>query len=88
VIVFHVLLKPGDEFVASRKLYGGSINQFTMRSRTLAGMWCGPTRRYLDVRTRGVTKTKAIFNESIANRAASSPTLRRSPTLPSAPPCR
>src|ERR1700751_2493352 len=28
VIVFHVLLTPGDEFVASRKLYGGSINQF------------------------------------------------------------
>src|SRR6478672_2567610 len=24
VIVFHVLLTPGDEFVASRKLYGGS----------------------------------------------------------------
>jgi O-acetylhomoserine (thiol)-lyase len=28
VIVFHTLLKPGDEFIASRKLYGGSINQF------------------------------------------------------------
>src|SRR3954470_1483913 len=28
VIVFHALLQPGDEFVASRQLYGGSINQF------------------------------------------------------------
>ena len=28
VLVFHCLMKPGDEFVASRKLYGGSINQF------------------------------------------------------------
>src|SRR4051812_2874790 len=28
VLVFHVLMKPGDEFVASRKLYGGSINPF------------------------------------------------------------
>src|SRR5512136_373123 len=27
-LVFHTLLQPGDEFVASRKLYGGSINQF------------------------------------------------------------
>src|SRR3954465_13818950 len=29
VLVFHALLQPGDEFVAAKKLYGGSINQFT-----------------------------------------------------------
>ena len=28
LLVFHALLQPGDEFVASKKLYGGSINQF------------------------------------------------------------
>src|SRR4051812_5541882 len=28
VIVMHNLMTPGDEFVASKKLYGGSINQF------------------------------------------------------------
>src|SRR5258708_8171811 len=28
VVTFHNLLKPGDEFIASKKLYGGSINQF------------------------------------------------------------
>jgi O-acetylhomoserine (thiol)-lyase len=27
-IVFHTLMQPGDEFIASTKLYGGSINQF------------------------------------------------------------
>src|SRR6201991_724843 len=27
-LVFHALMQPGDEFVASNKLYGGSINQF------------------------------------------------------------
>ncbi len=27
-LVFHTLLQPGDEFIASKKLYGGSINQF------------------------------------------------------------
>ncbi len=29
VLIFHVLLEAGDEFVAARQLYGGSINQFT-----------------------------------------------------------
>src|SRR5262245_5767146 len=28
VIVMHALMTPGDELVASKKLYGGSINQF------------------------------------------------------------
>src|SRR6186713_1202735 len=28
MLVFHCLMKPGDEFVAANKLYGGSINQF------------------------------------------------------------
>ena len=27
-LVFHTLLQPGDEFVAAKQLYGGSINQF------------------------------------------------------------
>ncbi|MGO4870166.1 MAG: PLP-dependent transferase, partial [Roseiarcus sp.] len=27
-VVFHSLMRPGDEFVSSTKLYGGSINQF------------------------------------------------------------
>ena len=28
-LVFSSILQPGDEFVAARQLYGGSINQFT-----------------------------------------------------------
>ena len=28
VVVMHALMQPGDEFIASTKLYGGSINQF------------------------------------------------------------
>ena len=27
-LTMHALMQPGDEFVAARKLYGGSINQF------------------------------------------------------------
>ena len=29
LIVFHTMMQPGDEFVAARQLYGGSINQFS-----------------------------------------------------------
>lgn len=29
VLVFHALLTPGDEIVAARRLYGGSINQLS-----------------------------------------------------------
>src|SRR5690606_23031470 len=28
LLIFHALMEPGDDFVASRQLYGGSINQF------------------------------------------------------------
>src|SRR4051812_6752983 len=27
-LTMHALMQPGDEFIAARKLYGGSINQF------------------------------------------------------------
>ncbi|WP_234712200.1 PLP-dependent transferase, partial [Brucella canis] len=27
-LAFHTLLQPGDNFIAARQLYGGSINQF------------------------------------------------------------
>ena len=28
LLIFHNIMRPGDNFVAARKLYGGSINQF------------------------------------------------------------
>src|SRR4051812_20812913 len=28
-LTMHALMQPGEEFIAARKLYGGSINQFT-----------------------------------------------------------
>ncbi|WP_127089429.1 O-acetylhomoserine aminocarboxypropyltransferase [Aquabacter cavernae] len=67
-LVFHTLLTPGDEFVASRKLYGGSINQFThaFKSYGWKVVWADPE----DPASfeRAITdKTKAIFTESIAN---------------------
>ena len=67
-IVFHALMQPGDEFVASRKLYGGSINQFNHAFKNFGWnvVWADPD----DISTfeRAVSpKTKAIFIESIAN---------------------
>ena len=69
VLVFHTLLEPGDEFVAARQLYGGSINQFTQSFKKCG--WTGalaPTPTDPESFRAALTpKTKAIFVESIAN---------------------
>jgi O-acetylhomoserine (thiol)-lyase len=68
VVAFHALMQPGDEFVAGRQLYGGSINQF---NHTFANFgwkvaWADATRP--ETFQAAITpKTKAIFCESIAN---------------------
>jgi O-acetylhomoserine (thiol)-lyase len=67
-VIFHVLLEAGDEFVAARQLYGGSINQFTHSFKKFD--W---HVRFADTddadsfRAALTPKTKAIFVESIAN---------------------
>ncbi len=68
VVVMHALMQPGDEFVASKKLYGGSINQFNHSFKNFGWnvAWADPD----DIASfeKAVTpKTKAIFIESIAN---------------------
>ena len=68
MLIFHCLMQPGDEFVASRKLYGGSINQFNHAFKNFGWnvKWADPD----DISSfeQAVTpKTKAIFTESIAN---------------------
>jgi O-acetylhomoserine (thiol)-lyase len=68
MIVMHCLMQPGEEFVASKKLYGGSINQFNHAFKNFGWnvVWADPD----DIGTfeRAITpKTKAIFIESIAN---------------------
>ncbi len=67
-VVFHSLMQPGDEFVASTKLYGGSINQFNHAFKNFGWVvkWADPDD--LDAVKAAVSdKTKAIFIESIAN---------------------
>ena len=68
VLVFHSLLQPGDEFVASRKLYGGSINQFTHAYKNFGWQVAWADSDDPSSFEAAITpKTKAIFVESIAN---------------------
>ena len=67
-LIFHTLLQPGDEFIASKKLYGGSINQFNHSYKNFDWRvkWADPD----DLSTFEAAispNTKAIFIESIAN---------------------
>jgi O-acetylhomoserine (thiol)-lyase len=68
LIVMHALMTPGDEVVASTKLYGGSINQFNHAFRNFGWnvVWADPDDPGNFARAVS-PKTKAIFIESIAN---------------------
>ena len=68
VVAMHCLMQPGDEFVAAKKLYGGSINQFNHAFKNFGWnvVWAEPD----DIGTfeRAVSpKTKAIFIELITD---------------------
>jgi len=68
VVVMHALMTPGDQLVASKKLYGGSINQFNHSYKNFGWnvVWADPDD--LASFEKAVTpKTKCIFIESIAN---------------------
>ncbi|HYD29779.1 MAG TPA: O-acetylhomoserine aminocarboxypropyltransferase [Azospirillaceae bacterium] len=63
------LLSPGEEFIASKKLYGGSINQFANTFPRRFG-WKAvfvDTDEPENIRRAITSKTKAIFIESLAN---------------------
>ncbi len=68
LLVFHTLLQPGDEFIAARQLYGGSINQFNHSFKSFGWkvVWAD-TEDPSSISAAITDKTKAIFVESIAN---------------------
>ena len=67
-LVFHTLLEPGDEFIAAKKLYGGSINQFNHAYKKFGWNVVWAETDDPDSFERAISpKTKAIFIESIAN---------------------
>lgn len=67
-LTFHTLLEPGDEFVAGRQLYGGSINQFnhSFKKFNWNVVWADATNP-ASIAAAVTPKTRAIFVESIAN---------------------
>src|SRR5690242_11838887 len=67
-LIFFTLMEPGDEFVASRNLYGGSLTQFGLSFKKL-GWSChfvDPTDPE-NFRKSLTPRCKAIFVESLAN---------------------
>ena len=67
-LTFFTLMEPGDEFVASRNLYGGSLTQFGLSFKKL-GWTChfvDPTEPE-NFRRALTPKCKAIFIENLAN---------------------
>ena len=68
LLAFHTMMEPGDEFVAVRQLYGGSINQFNHSFKSFDWNVNWADADDMDSIEKAVTaKTKAIFCESIAN---------------------
>ena len=68
MLAFHTIMQPGDNFVAARQLYGGSINQFGHAFQNFGWQvrWADAADpesfdSQIDDRTRG------IFIESLAN---------------------
>jgi O-acetylhomoserine (thiol)-lyase len=68
LVIFHTIMQPGDEFVAVRQLYGGSINQFAHSFKSFGWhvVWAD-AEDVFSIEKALSPKTKAIFIESIAN---------------------
>jgi len=68
MIVFHTLMRPGENFVAANRLYGGSINQFGHAFDNFGWQvrW-GDSTDPASFEKQIDDKTRAIFIESLAN---------------------
>ncbi len=68
LLIFHTIMQPGENFVAARRLYGGSINQFghAFKSFGWEVRWADMTD-FDEVERQIDDKTRAIFIESLAN---------------------
>ncbi|MDZ4840919.1 MAG: O-acetylhomoserine aminocarboxypropyltransferase [Hyphomicrobium aestuarii] len=67
-LALHTLMSPGDELVAGRQLYGGSINQFnhSFKKFDWRVAWADSTDAE-SFRRAMTPRTRAIFCESICN---------------------
>jgi O-acetylhomoserine (thiol)-lyase len=68
LLIFHTIMRPGDNFIAAKRLYGGSINQFGHAFKSFD--W---HVRWSDMSDPSAMEalidenTKAVFIESLAN---------------------
>ncbi|TPW33005.1 O-acetylhomoserine aminocarboxypropyltransferase [Martelella alba] len=69
-LTFHMLMRPGDNFVAARRLYGGSINQFGHSFENFGWQvrWADPFAPE-SFAAEIDERTQAIYIESLANPA-------------------
>src|ERR1700733_2578597 len=68
LLALHTLMSPGDNIVAARQLYGGSINQFSQGFAKFDWHTNWADARRPDSFKPGINdRTRAIFVESIAN---------------------
>lgn len=68
LLAFHALMSPGDNFVAAKRLYGGSINQFSNAFKSFD--WHVRFADPMDMaslESQIDNRTQAIFVESLAN---------------------
>ena len=68
LLVFHAIMSPGDNFIAAKRLYGGTINQFghSFKSFDWHVRWADPADS-ASIEAQIDERTKAIFIESLAN---------------------
>lgn len=68
LLCFSNLMNPGDHFVTSNKLYGGSVTQFGRQFKQFGwhATFCAPDD-YAGIEAAITEKTKAIFTEAICN---------------------
>jgi O-acetylhomoserine (thiol)-lyase len=68
LVALHTLMSPGDNIVAARQLYGGSINQFSQGFAKFDWHVNWADTREPETFKRAITpRTKALFIESLAN---------------------
>ncbi|MET3599952.1 O-acetylhomoserine aminocarboxypropyltransferase [Martelella mangrovi] len=68
LLTFHMLMQPGDNFVAARRLYGGSVNQFGHAFENFG--WSVRWADSGDIASFAAQideNTKAVYIESLAN---------------------
>ncbi len=79
VLVMQAMMMPGEEFVASKKLYGGSINQFNHAFKSFGWNvnWADPDDIVIVRKARSRRRPRRSSSSRSRIPAASSPTSRR-----------